>query len=61
MANTQPAAAVDIPKAARRLEDKIDNLPARAEPHRVVRIRTRAAVGAMAAAAGAIIAVTAPS
>ena len=55
MANTQPAAAVDIPKAVRRLEDKIDNLPARAELHRAVRIRTGAAAG------GAIIAVIAPS
>ena len=72
MANTQPAAAADIPKSVRRLEDKIDastarleakidKLPTRAELHRVVRIRTRAAVGAMAAAAGAIVAVIAPS
>ena len=73
MANTQPAAAADIPKSVRRLEDKIDastarleakidKLPTMAELHRVVRIRTRAVIiGAMAAAAGAIVAVIAPS
>ena len=72
MANTQPAAAADIPKSVRRLEDKIDastarleakidKLPTRAELHRVVRIQTAVIIGAMAAAAGAIVAAIAPS
>ena len=61
MANTQPATAVDTPKAVRRLEAKIDNLPTKAELCRVVRVQTGAVVGAVVAAAGAIIAVIAPS
>ena len=61
MANTQPAAAFDTLWAAQRLENKIDNLPIKAALYRALWSRTGAIVGTVVAAAGAIIAVAAPS
>ena len=51
MANTQPAAAFDTQKTARRPGDKIGSLPTGAELHRALWIRTEVVVGTIIAAA----------